>query len=278
MAGETNQNTTPGGGSNITDFSDLYSTAQDFGFRTPFKGFSPSLSVYEQQQLEKLFNVRAEPYPEGARVRRQLQGGVYRYPSNFITQPALYDSEGRLAGKQYDFTDAYVVTRELNRLTTDQRIQISKELKRVGWYGNNEVSEAMMSGVGWSQTDEKVWAALLQTANNAQRPWQDMIGVISNWPTYKEAGPIIRVTSDEDAAAYTREVFLSQLGRMPTKAEMADAANFIRARERQAYGAGQQMPNTAVLAETFAQKADPQARTVYGLGNAIQLAFQALGQ
>lgn len=269
MAGETNQNTTPSGGSDVSDFSDFYNTTQDFGFRTPFKGFSPTLSVSERERLAKLFNVRPEPYPQGARVRKQL---------NVITQPALYDNEGRLAGTQYDFTDPYVVTRELNKLTTDQRINISQQLKRIGWYGNNEISQSMMSGVGWSQTDEKVWAALLQTANNAQRPWQDMVGVISNWPTYKEAGPVIRVTSDEDAAAYTREVFLSQLGRMPTKAEMADAANFIRARERQAYGAGQQMPNTAVLAETFAQKADPQARTVYGLGNAIQLAFQALGQ
>lgn len=255
-----------GGGDN-KGVEDYVPPVQDFGFpKRQFKGFSPTVPTAEQLALRKELGI-------GAPTPRQLPTG-----KQYITTPLLYDDQGRIAGRQYDLEDAFVVARELAKLTTEQRVAISQELYRVGWYGNNKISQAMLQGVGYSPEDENAWAKLLYTANTAQRPWQDTFGMLASFASVSTPGPTIRVTSDEDAAAYTREVFLAQLGRMPTRREMGEAANFIRARERQAYAAGQQMPNTGLIAESFAQKADPTSRIVYGLGNAISLAMQALGQ
>lgn len=257
------------GGDNNQGVQDFTGYVQNLGFpKRTFKGFSPDVPVSEQQRIRQEL---------GLGVGESRRTAPRQFPG-YITSPVLYDDQGRVAGTQYNFDDPFVVSRELAKLSTDDRIRISKELKRVGWYGNNKISEAMMQGVGFSAEDEKAWAYLLDISNNAQRRWQDMVGMLASFSTVSAPGPVIRVTSDEDAAAYTREVFLSELGRMPTRKEMAEAANFIRTRERQAYAAGQQMPNAGVVAQAFAQKADPTSRVVYGLGNAISLAMQALGQ
>ncbi len=264
MSNGDNENTEQTGSSGVTDFDPTqFANAANFQRRL-FKGFSPLLSTKEQEELRKTLRI-------GLQTPRQIT-------NRFITEPALYDDQGRVAGKQYDLTDAFVAARELDRLTTDERIRIANEFKRIGWYGSAKPSQALTSGIGWSQQDEKVWLQLLDVANNAQRPWKDIIGLIGSWSSAGTGGPTVRVTSDEDAAAYTREVFLQSLGRMPTRGEMAEAANFIRNRERQAAASGQQIPNAGLIAQTFAEKQDPTSRVVFGLGNAIGLAMQALGQ
>lgn len=255
----------------VADFT--YNAVQNIGYpKRKFIGFSPLLSAAEQAALSKELGLRSIP---GALLRGPRPTEFPQY----ITTPVLYDAEGRVYGRQYDLAnDPFVISRELAKLSTEERIRISQELKRIGWYGSGKPSEALMQGFGWSSDDEKVWANLFDVANNAQRPWTDVVGMLGSFASAKGTGSTIRVTSDEDAAAYTREVFLSELGRMPTRKEMADAANFIRARERQAFAAGQQIPNAGLVAQQFAQKEDPTSRTVYGLGNAIALAMQALGQ
>ena len=253
---------------NDSGVQDFTISAQDFGFpKRKFIGFSPGLSTKEQMALRQELGL-------GLPSPRQITADTGKY----ITTPVLYDSEGRVAGRQYDLQDPFIIQRELEKLTTDERIRISQELKRVGWYGGGKVSQAMLQGVGFAPEDENAWAKLFSVANNAQRVWSDVVGLLGSFASADTGGTAVRVTSDEDAAAYTREVFLQQLGRMPTRMEMAEAANFIRNRERQAVASGQQVPNTGLLAEAFAQKADPTSRVVYGLGNAISLAFQALGR
>lgn len=262
QGGQTNQD------QNIEDFAFV----QNLGFpKRAFKGFSPDVPLAEQEQIRLSLGLRSTP---GALLRGPR---LMEFPQ-YITTPVLYDDQGRVAGMQYNFEDPFLVQRELAKLGADDIIRISKELKRVGFYGDKKISEALMRGVGYSGDDERAWATLLDMSNKAQRRWTDMVGMLASFSTITSPGPVIRVTSDEDAAAYTREVFLSELGRMPTRKEMADAAAFIRNRERQAFATGQQMPNTGLVAQTFAQKADPTSRTVYGLGNAISLAMQALGQ
>lgn len=265
MAGENEKDKDGTNSATVADFPGL--SVQNYGFpKRQFLGFSPNISAQEREVLRRELGIPLQ-------TPRQMPTPKY------ITAPALYDDQGRVAGRQYDLAnDPFVVSRELAKLSTDERIRISQELKRIGWYGNGKPSEALMQGFGWSSDDEKVWANLFDVANNAQRLWTDVVGMLGSFASAGGTGPTIRVTSDEDAAAYTREVFLSELGRMPTRKEMADAANFIRTRERQAYAAGQQMPNTGLVAQAFAQKADPTSRVVYGLGNAISLAMQALGQ
>jgi len=260
MAGENENTNTDQTGAGVVDFDPKTANTANFQ-RRKFIGFSPLLSPKQQADLRTSLGLAVLP--------RQLQ---------YITQPAIYDNEGRVAGLQYDFEDPFVVAREIDKLSTDERIRIANEFKRIGWYGSGKPSQALLDGIGWSSDDEKVWLKLFDVANNAQRPWQDVLGLIGSWSSVGGTGPSVRVTSDEDAAAYTREVFLQSLGRMPTRKEMADAANFIRNRERQAVAAGQQVPNTGLIAQTFAEKADPTSRTVFGLGNAIGLAMQALGQ
>lgn len=253
------------GGDNNQGVQDFTGYVQNLGFpKRTFKGFSPDVPLAEQQQIRVGLGLGTRTAP------RQFPG--------YITSPVLYDDQGRVAGMQYNFDDPFLVQRELAKLSTDDKIRISKELKRVGFYGNKKISEALMQGIGFSSDDEAAWAQLLDMSNKAQRRWTDMVGMLASFSTVTTPGPVIRVSSDEDAAAYTREVFLTELGRMPTRKEMAEAANFIRTRERQAYAAGQQMPNIGAVAQTFAQQADPTSRITYGLGNAISLAMQALGQ
>ena len=263
MANGDNENTEQTQSSGVADFdATAFGNANNFQ-RKIFKGFSPLLSAKEQKDIQTELGFSPFPTPRQAR---------------FVTQPVLFDDEGRVAGLQYNFGDPLVVAKELNKLSTDERIRLANEFKRIGWYGSGKPSEALTSGIGWSQQDEKVWLQLFDVANNAQRPWRDIVGLIGSWSSAGTGGPTVRVTSDEDAAAYTREVFLQSLGRMPTRGEMAEAANFIRNRERQAAASGQQIPNAGLIAQTFAEKQDPTSRVVFGLGNAIGLAMQALGQ
>ena len=271
MADEDNENTAQSEPSGVSDFdaSQFVNPADNFQ-RRKFVGFSPILSQSEQDALAKEFGLSS----------RAVQGlpSPRRIINRFITRPALFDDQGRVAGRQYDFEDPFVAARELEKLSTDERIRIANEFKRIGWYGSGGPSQALLNGIGYSQEDERAWLKLLDVSNNAQRPWKDVFGLVGSWSSVGGSGPTVRVTSDEDAAAYTREVFLQSLGRMPTRREMAEAANFIRNRERQAAASGQQIPNAGLIAQTFAEKEDPTSRVVFGLGNAIGLAMQALGQ
>ena len=277
MADTNNENTASSGSSGVADFDDsqFVDPAKNFQ-RRKFIGFSPLLSQSEQDALAReLGLVNRRTSKDAGLLTRAPKGLTY---SKYITSPALFDDQGRVAGRQYDFEDPFVAARELEKLSTDERIRIANEFKRIGWYGSGSPSQALLSGIGYSQEDERAWLKLLDVSNNAQRKWQDVFGLIGSWSSVGGSGPTVRVTSDEDAAAYTREVFLQSLGRMPTRREMAEAANFIRNRERQAAASGQQIPNTGLIAQTFAEKEDPTSRVVFGLGNAIGLAMQALGQ
>jgi hypothetical protein len=272
MADEDNENTAPSGPPGVSDFdaSQFADPAKNFQ-RRKFLGFSPLLSQSEQDALAEQFGLTEA-------VRMQGRPSPRRIINRFITSPALFDDQGRVAGRQYNFEDPFVAGRILESLSTDERIRIANEFKRIGWYGSGGPSQALLNGIGYSQDDERAWLKLLDVSNNAQRRWQDVFGLVGSWSSVGGSGPKVRVTSDEDAAAYTREVFLQSLGRMPTRREMAEAANFIRNRERQAAASGQQIPNAGLIAQTFAEKEDPTSRVVFGLGNAIGLAMQALGQ
>lgn len=265
MSDDYNENTAQSGSPGVSDFdaSRFVNPADNFQ-RRKFLGFSPSLSTKEQLEIRKVLSI-------GLPSPRQIT-------NRFITRPALFDDQGRVAGLQYDFEDPFLAARELEKLSTDEKIRIANEFKRIGWYGSGGPSQALLNGIGYSQEDERAWLKLLNVSNNAQRPWKDVFGLVGSWSSVGGNGPKVRVTSDEDAAAYTREVFLQSLGRMPTRREMSEAANFIRNRERQAAASGQQIPNAGLIAQTFAEKQDPTSRVVFGLGNAIGLAMQALGQ
>ena len=276
MADEDNENTAPSGPPGVSDFdaSQFANPAENFQ-RRKFLGFSQLLTAAEQTALAGELGLNRRTSKDAGLLTRGPKGLTY---SKFITAPALFDDQGRVAGRQYDFEDPFVAARELEKLSTDERIRIANEFKRIGWYGSGGPSQALLNGIGYSQDDERAWLKLLDVSNNAQRRWQDVFGLVGSWSSVGGSGPTVRVTSDEDAAAYTREVFLQSLGRMPTRREMAEAANFIRNRERQAAASGQQIPNAGLIAQTFAEKQDPTSRVVFGLGNAIGLAMQALGQ
>jgi len=236
--------------------------------RRKYSGWSPKLSAEEAAAIRSNINIKIRHF-------RSRTGAVSEH---YVQGPVLFDNDGRIAGQAYDLEDPFVVAREMYKLTTDQRIQVSKELERVGWYGNRKVSEAMKQGLGWTPEDESVWARLLNLSNVNQKTWSDMVGLLGSFATVSEGGPSVRVTSDEDAMAYAREAFFSKLGRAPNKKELAEAIDFIQNKERAAVASGQQMPSTALTAGKFAEQTDPTAKTTWGLGNAIALALQALGQ
>jgi len=269
MAHEAGHTTPPNDGSaTVTDFV-LPTTIQTPYPRRQYTGFSPRLSEKEAAAIRSNVNIKIQAYSPGARTPT----------TTYVQGPVLINSQGQIAGQAYDEEDPFSVARELYKLTTDERVRVSKELERVGWYGNRKVSEAMQQGLGWTPEDEVVWKRLLNLSNINQRPWDEMVGLLGTFATVKESGGTkVRVTSDEDAMAYAREAFFSKLGRAPTKKELAEAIDFIQNKERSAVAAGQQMPSSQLTAAKFAQQADPTANVSYGLGNAISLALQALGQ
>jgi hypothetical protein len=241
-----------------------------------FLGFSPSLSPLDIQAIRNDPNIRFS-----RTVRPKIIGGTIdpSYYETYVRGGVLFDDDGKVAGRQYDFTDPFVVAKEMYKLSTADRIRVSKELERIGWYGNSKVSDALMGGLGWTDTDEKVWSQLLDISNKTQRPWSSIVGTLGTFASVTTGvGTTIRVTSDEDAMAYAREAFFSRLGRAPTKKELADAIDFIQNKERSAVRAGQQVPSSQLSAERFAQTTDPTSATTWGLGNAIAMAMNALGQ
>jgi hypothetical protein len=231
----------------------------------PYYGFSPELTPQEAAAIRADTNI-------------VIRGFRAKPGYGYVQGPVLYDSKGRIAGKQYDISDPFVVARELYKISSDERIRIANELKRVGYYGNQDISSALESGRGWTDTDEKAWVAFLNVSNNAQTVWTDMIGVLGAFPSAKGTGTTIRVTSDEDATAYAREAFFSKLGRAPSKKEISDAVDYIQAKERAAVGKGQSMPSPSATAATFAETTDPTAKSTWSLATGISLAMQALGQ
>ncbi len=235
-----------------------------------FNGYSSSMSEAEIKSLQE--SGRVKIYYSGGKAKTVAQ-------TRYIQGPVLFDADGRVAAQEYDLSDPFTVYKTLTspKFTTEQKVTISEELKRIGWYGDSEVSEQLREGLGWGNQDEKAWAQLLNFANQNRVTIDVAIGYL-NRLSGQTSGPSIRVSSDEDVMAYSRELFLQQLGRMPTKKELAEAASFIRSRERGAYASGQQTPQTGLVAKEFAQQADPSQRVAYGLGKAMSVAFEALGQ
>lgn len=243
----------------------------------PWKGFAAYLSEAELADLRAgLTNFGAEVGGDAIIYGKAI--GPKR-AQQFITGRYLLDEDGFVASREYNLDDPFAVSNILQsgKLGLDQKIAISQELKRVGFYGNGEISDALQEGLGWSDADETAWARLLDFANKNRVTWQAAIPLLGRLGS-TGGGAGVRVSSDEDVIAYTRELFLQQLGRMPTKKEIAEAASFIRNRERGAYASNQQLPQTGEVAKDFAQKADPAGRVSYGLGKAMELAFQALGE
>jgi hypothetical protein len=276
MADEDNENTAPSGPPGVSDFdaSQFADPAKNFQ-RRKFLGFSPLLSAAEQTALAGELGLNTAPQKTLVCLLAAPRGS--HIPSSLPHPLSLTTRAGWLVDSMTSKTRS-LLRGILESLSTDERIRIANEFKRIGWYGSGGPSQALLNGIGYSQDDERAWLKLLDVSNNAQRRWQDVFGLVGSWSSVGGSGPTVRVTSDEDAAAYTREVFLQSLGRMPTRREMAEAANFIRNRERQAAASGQQIPNAGLIAQTFAEKQDPTSRVVFGLGNAIGLAMQALGQ
>jgi hypothetical protein len=274
---ETGNNMDQNAGQGVSDFSMALSSLPITP--TPqrkFTGFSPNLTPQEIQEIQNDANIRFSQI-----TKPRVIGGVLEpsYYDTYVRGAVLFDEQGRVAGKQYDISDPFVVARQMYKMSTAERIRVAKELERIGWYGNSKVSEALMNGIGWADEDERVWGKLLSIANTAQKPWSDVVGMLGTFATVQTGGGVtVRVTSDEDAMAYAREAFFSRLGRAPTKKELADAIDFIQNKERSAVRAGQQMPSSQVSAAGFAEAADPTAKTSWGLGNAIAIAMNALGQ
>jgi len=265
MAGDEDKNNQ--GSTDVQDFPGTSLTITPYP-RRKYSGWSPNITAAEASAIRNDPNVKIRHF-------RSRFGTVSEH---YVEGPVLFDSENRIAGTAYNLEDPFVIAREMYKLTTDQRIRVSKELERIGWYGNKKVSEELMQGLGWSNDDANVWARLLDLSNTNQKPWSDMVGLLGAFATVSTEGTKVRVTSDEDAMAYAREAFFSRLGRAPTKKELADAIDFIQNKEVAAVRAGQQMPSSQLTAGQFAEKADPTAKTSWGLNNAIALAMNALGQ
>jgi len=192
----------------------------------------------------------------------------------FFNGPALLDEEGYIARPVYEL-DTESANTELMNLTADERLLFAQQLKRVGYYGSADVSESIIRKSGFNETDMAAMLRFMRDSNVNQKTIRAMLPELMKYSAVS-SGTTVKVTPKEDIAYYMKQASLSNLGRMPTKAEVDQAIKYIQNAERAASGRGTTAPSTSVLAQAQAQQAAPGERAAYSVGQAINLAFRAL--
>ena len=189
--------------------------------------------------------------------------------------PALMDEEGYISRPEYELSTTSVET-ELMNLSAEDRLVFAQQLKRVGYYGGAEISESIKRKSGFNETDMSAMLKFMRDSNLSNKTIRAMLPELMRWDSASMGGSTIKVTPKEDIAYYMKQASLTNLGRMPTKAEIDQAVKYIQNVERAASGQGTTAPSTSVLAQAQAQQAAPGERAAYSVGQAISLAFRAL--
>jgi hypothetical protein len=213
--------------------------------------------------------IQAKAMNLGAPAAGQVYTGNYLVNARGEIERARYDI--------YDSSNDVEVMTQLNALKSDERYRVLKELERVGFYGNSEVSDIVRNQTGtYTDTDLNAFRLFLDVSNRQGVTWDVALTTLGGMPTIKTGGPTVRVSSEQDITAYMKEASLRTLGRMPTKAEIAQAIKNIQNAERAAVRGGQQAPGLGTAATAEAGKRGAEAGA-YAAGTAIARMYQLLG-
>lgn len=245
------------------------------GMRPPrmVRGFYPAAAMYQPASVTKKANLppaqRFAPmsltYTGGGLV--DLNGYVVRgpYAMNDIDQEAQ-NAISAIRGGGGE-TDA------------SARLSFFTELKRLGFYEGNDISDSVKSGAAFAGPDElRAVRFLLTQADMAGFTWDRYLFNNRNAPSVvSSSGPTIRVTPKEDIVRALVDQYMTRLGRIPTIDEKNMAIANIQSAERAAVRRGEQMPS---LTSTARSQADMNADEVgaYSAGLAMNRILQLLAR
>lgn len=166
----------------------------------------------------------------------------------------------------------------LNVAPTD-RINLLKELKRVGFYGKDEISTITLSGAGFTADDTQAMARYLLYSQQQFKTWEAAFPTLASLPsTSVDSGRRFTPYSEADMTRYLREMSLALTGELPSKAKLKKMLQDSVAIQRQAFATSTDTPSLNVIAESVVAEANPKQKAAYGLGNAISRAFATLGR
>lgn len=166
----------------------------------------------------------------------------------------------------------------LNVASSD-RINLLKELKRVGFYGKDEISTITLSGAGFTADDTQAVARYLLYSQQQFKTWEAAFSTLASLPsTSVDSGRRFTPYSDADMARYLREMSLALTGELPSKARLKKMLQDSVAIQRQAFSTRTDTPSLNVIAESVVAETNPKQKAAYGLGNAISRAFATLGR
>lgn len=246
-------------------------------------GIAPGAS---QQDLETLGVYNAAK--KQANGNPLFVGSVYipkgRYNKTDIYKGiGLTDENNMLARRQYDsrLSGGTDVRNELMLLNTTQGATLSvlKELKRTGFYPENTpISNMALNNSGFGAQDEAAMEKFLNFSNDSLKTWQAMMPTLTGLTTVSQGGGVkYKGPSTDEVAAYLQEASLTYTGEKITMEKLKKMVTQVQAESRSSFYSGTQATSTSVLAEKQIQKSSPAQAASYGLGNAMQLAFRALG-
>ena len=196
--------------------------------------------------------------------------------------PALSDEFGQLARRAYDVqdttgTDVRNELMKLNR-SSGQMLTLMKELKRTGFYGERDISNIALNNQGFGPNEEFAMAQYLDYANQRFLTWEALYPQLSQMSAVgSTGGPRFRPDSEAEMISYASEISLALTGEKLSKAKLKQALENTVALQRSAFASGTGAPGTATIMEQQIPKLNPDQAASYGLGNAIKLAFEALG-
>jgi len=170
---------------------------------------------------------------------------------------------------------------ELNAMLPEERLMVLNELHRVGGFYNPnvKVSSQANSLTGWMEDDAKAMATFLDYSNEHLQTWQSLLPSFGSMTSaVGNRGSSFNVTSTNDIVAIVDEVFLADTGRKPTKTQWTEMAKKIQASQRTENAQNMNPSSVAVIADQMVRGSNPGESASYGLGNAMALAFKALGQ
>jgi len=201
------------------------------------------------------------------------------------TGTALVNENAELVRPKYGDEDSQIIdeanTALINlNVNPRKRLELLQELKRVGFYGNDEISSITLSGSGFTADDTQAMARYLVFSQNNFKTWEATFPSLALLPTASAGSSGRRFTpySDADMGSYLRELSLALTGEVPSKAKLKKMLQESIAMQRQAFAAGTDSPSISTVAQSVVSEANPQQQTAYGLGNAISRAFAVLGR
>lgn len=204
--------------------------------------------------------------------------------ATYYRGPGLVDANNQLARHPYGETDSELIEaagKELMKMNTKpwDRLLVLRELKRVGFYGRDEISNIALNGMGFMEQDSMAMARFLDYSQKQFRIWEASFGQLARVSTVQtDSGRRFTPYSDADMGRFLREASFAITGRAPTKKQLQQMLLNSVAMQRRAFAVGTDSPDISTVAQTVVATANPQQKIAYGLGNAISRAFMTLGK